>query len=118
QAADPRRGAARRLLELRDGADQVHDGSAAHRARGAMIGPTLSIVVPALDEEQAIGDTLRRCTAARAQIMAEAGLGAVEIIAVSDGSTDRTEAIAREVEGVSVLAFDANRGYGTAIQTG
>jgi Glycosyl transferase family 2 len=80
--------------------------------------PTLTIVVPALDEEQAIGDTLRRCTAARAQIMAEAGLGAVEIIAVSDGSTDRTETIAREVEGVAVLAFDANRGYGTAIQTG
>jgi len=80
--------------------------------------PTLTIVVPALDEEQAIGDTLKRCNAARAQICAEAGLAAVEIIAVSDGSTDRTEAIAREVPGVTVLAFDANRGYGTAIQTG
>jgi Glycosyl transferase family 2 len=81
-------------------------------------GPTLTVVVPALDEEQAIGSTLRRCTAARAQIMAEAGLGAVEIIAVSDGSTDRTEAIAREIDGVSVLVFEKNRGYGTAIQTG
>jgi hypothetical protein len=81
-------------------------------------GPTLTVVVPALDEEQAIGSTLRRCIAARAQIMAEAGLGAVEIIAVSDGSTDRTEAIAREIDGVSVLVFEKNRGYGTAIQTG
>src|SRR6185503_8711568 len=76
------------------------------------------IVVPALDEEQAIGETLRRCTAARAQICAEAGLGDVEIIAVSDGSTDRTEAIAREIPGVTVLVFEKNRGYGTAIQTG
>ena len=83
-----------------------------------MSGPTLTVVVPALDEEQAIGSTLRRCIAARAQIMAEAGLGAVEIIAVSDGSTDRTEAIAREIDGVSVLVFEKNRGYGTAIQTG
>ncbi len=78
----------------------------------------LTIVVPALDEEQAIGDTLRRCCEARAQIIAEAGLDTVEIIAVSDGSTDRTEEIARGIEAVTVLAFDANRGYGAAIQSG
>jgi hypothetical protein len=79
---------------------------------------TLTIVVPALDEEDAIGDTLSRCLAARGEIAEKGGLAGVEIIAVSDGSTDRTEEIARGFEDVTVLAFDRNRGYGAAIQSG
>jgi hypothetical protein len=78
----------------------------------------LTIVIPALDEEQAIGHTLRRCLDARAEIMEQGGVGHVEIIIVSDGSHDRTEEIARGFEEVAVLAFDENRGYGAAIQTG
>jgi hypothetical protein len=80
--------------------------------------PVLTIVIPALDEEEAIASTIERCLAARATIVAESPATDVEVIVVSDGSTDRTEEIARRYEDVTVLAFDANRGYGAAIKTG
>lgn len=78
----------------------------------------LSIVIPALDEEAAIGETVSRCLAAREHLRRVAGLDAVELIVVSDGSTDRTEEIARGFSDVTVLAFDRNRGYGAAIKCG
>jgi hypothetical protein len=79
---------------------------------------TLSIVIPALNEEAAIAATIERCLDARAKIVASTEVDAVEVIVVSDGSSDRTEAIANGFEEVSVLAFDANRGYGAAIKAG
>jgi len=81
-------------------------------------GPTLSIVLPALDEEAAIGDTIARCLAARARIVAESPVTAVEILVVSDGSRDRTEAVACGFPEVTVLGFDRNRGYGAALKAG
>jgi hypothetical protein len=78
----------------------------------------LSIVVPALNEEDAIGSTLERCLAARARIVAESSVADVEVIAVNDGSTDRTEEVARAFPEVTVLGFDRNRGYGAAIKSG
>jgi glycosyltransferase involved in cell wall biosynthesis len=81
-------------------------------------GPVLSIVIPALDEEEAIGATIERCLAARESIVAESPVSEVEVIVVSDGSTDRTEEIARRYQAVTVLGFDRNRGYGAAIQSG
>jgi glycosyltransferase involved in cell wall biosynthesis len=78
----------------------------------------LSIVIPALNEEAAIGSTVQRCLEARAHICAESPVSHVEILVVSDGSTDRTEEIARSFDEVTVLAFDKNRGYGAAIQCG
>ncbi|NNL66409.1 MAG: glycosyltransferase family 2 protein, partial [Myxococcales bacterium] len=79
---------------------------------------TLTIVLPALDEEEAIGSTIARCLEARAHIVSESPVRGVEIVVVSDGSTDRTEEIARSFEEVSVLAFTRNRGYGAAIKAG
>jgi hypothetical protein len=79
---------------------------------------TLSIVLPALDEEAAIGDTIARCLAARAAIVAAGPVAAVEVVVVSDGSRDRTEAIACGFPEVTVLAFDHNRGYGAALKAG
>lgn len=58
--------------------------------RGSPAGDSLSIVIPALDEEESIRETLTRCLAARARIMEVAGLTHVEVIVVSDGSSDRT----------------------------
>ncbi len=78
----------------------------------------LTIVIPALNEEQAIGETVSRCLDARARIIENSGVGGVEIIVVSDGSSDRTEEIARGFQEATVLAFDRNRGYGAAIQCG
>jgi hypothetical protein len=81
-------------------------------------GHTLSIVIPALNEEAAIGSTIERCLEARAEIIEGSGVASVEIIVVSDGSTDRTEEIARGYPDVAVLAFERNRGYGAAIKCG
>lgn len=78
----------------------------------------LSIVVPALNEEAAIEDTVARCLAARDHLRTAGGVGDVEVLVVSDGSTDRTEEIARGFPEVTVLAFDRNRGYGAAIKCG
>jgi len=78
----------------------------------------LTIVIPALNEEDAIGATIQRCLDARDHIVAASSIDAVELIVVSDGSSDRTEEIAKGFSEVSVLAFDTNRGYGAAIKTG
>jgi hypothetical protein len=79
---------------------------------------TLSIVIPALNEEEAIGSTIRRALDARAHIREAGGVEDVEVLVVSDGSSDRTEEIARSFEEVTVLVFERNRGYGAAIQCG
>lgn len=78
----------------------------------------LTIVIPALNEEEAIGSTLQRCLDARDSIKARTNVEAVEIIVVSDGSTDRTEEIAQSFPDVNVLVFEKNRGYGAAIKCG
>ncbi len=79
---------------------------------------TLTVVIPALNEEEAIGNTVRRCLDARESIKRAAGLDHVEIIVVSDGSTDRTAEIARGFDEIEVIAFEKNRGYGAAIKEG
>jgi len=77
-----------------------------------------SIVIPAYNEEASVVDILRRSLAASADIRAKLGFDEVEVILVNDGSRDRTEELARSVEGVRVLSHGANRGYGAAIKTG
>lgn len=81
-------------------------------------GPTLTVVVPVLDEEEAIGATLIRCLEARPHLVGEAGVAEVRFVVVSDGSTDRTAAIARSFVGVEVMELTENRGYGAAIKAG
>ncbi len=71
---------------------------------------SLTVVIPALNEENAIGQTIRRCLEQRQEIMATAGLAAVEVVVVSDGSTDRTVEIARSFEDVTVVVFDKESG--------
>ena len=78
----------------------------------------LTIVIPALNEEAAIGATISRCLEAREEISHSAGLDGVEIIVVSDGSTDRTVEIAQSFEDVKVIVFEENQGYGAAIKEG
>lgn len=79
---------------------------------------TLTIVIPALNEEEAVGGTIARCLAARDRLRREAGISAVRIVVVSDGSTDRTPEIARSFPEVEVVVFPENRGYGAAIKAG
>ncbi len=55
-----------------------------------MANDRLSIVIPALNEEDSIRATLTRCLVSRSRIMSVSGVTDVEVIVVSDGSTDRT----------------------------
>jgi len=78
----------------------------------------LTVVIPALNEEDAIGDTIQRCLDAREHITSNSNVSEVEVIAVSDGSTDRTEQIAKGFDEVTTLVFEKNRGYGAALKCG
>lgn len=78
----------------------------------------LTIVIPALNEEEAIGSTVARTLAVREKIVRDSPVDEVEVIVVSDGSTDRTAEIASEFDDVRVIVFERNRGYGAAIKRG
>jgi glycosyltransferase involved in cell wall biosynthesis len=85
-------------------------------------GTRLSIVIPALNEEESIGSTVQRCLDAREQICRIGRIQDVEVIVVSDGSTDRTVEIASGLAArepsVRLIVFPKNRGYGAAIKEG
>jgi glycosyltransferase involved in cell wall biosynthesis len=80
--------------------------------------PGLTIVIPALNEEEAIAAIIERCLAAREVIISRTGVATVDIVVVSDGSTDRTAEIAASYPEVHRIVFPTNRGYGAAIQAG
>ena len=77
----------------------------------------LTIVIPALNEEQSITSICRRCLTEAPNIEAETG-HRVEVIVVDDGSTDRTAELARSVDGVRVVSLGRNQGYGAALMEG
>src|SRR6266576_7042329 len=58
--------------------------------------PTVSVIVPARNEEACLGACLE-------SLVAQTGVG-FEIIVVDDGSTDRTRAIAESVRGVRIIS--------------
>ncbi len=66
------------------------------------------IVVPAWNEDQTVGDTVREIRTATPQI---------PVLVVSDGSTDRTVEVAREA-GALVLELPFNLGVGGAMRAG
>jgi dolichol-phosphate mannosyltransferase len=76
--------------------------------------PTLSIVIPAYNEERFIGTLLAQIRAVDLQSL---GI-AKEIIVVDDCSTDRTAQIAAEVPGVTVKRMPVNGGKGRAVRAG
>jgi glycosyltransferase involved in cell wall biosynthesis len=75
--------------------------------------PSVSIVVPAFNEERTIREVLRRV----------AGMGlASEILVVDDGSADGTVGIVRslegDIDGLRLLEQGVNRGKGAAVRAG
>src|SRR5690349_10518283 len=78
----------------------------------------LSIVIPAYNEEDAIEAILTQCLAAREPLKKATGLSEVEVIAVDDGSKDRTRELAGKFKEARLLVHPQNRGYGAALMTG
>jgi SAM-dependent methyltransferase len=79
---------------------------------------SLSIVIPAFNEEQAIGGILERVQRAGDALAARGLVETVEICVVDDGSTDRTAQIVGSRPGVRLIRHEVNRGYGAALKTG
>ncbi len=98
------------------------DNATLETSHGTGVEPMLTIVIPALNEEESISSTVRRCLDSRKNIVQKGRVRGVEIIVVNDGSTDRTGEIADEIakseEGVRVIHFAKNRGYGAALKEG
>ncbi len=79
----------------------------------------LSIVIPAYNEEDAIGDIVDRCISEKSNIIKKTPVEGIEIIVVNDGSKDKTgEIIKGYSKEVKLITFERNRGYGAALKAG
>src|SRR5262245_15467761 len=80
-------------------------------------GRTISLVIPAFNEEAGIAAAIAEADDALARVGDE-----YEILIIDDGSRDRTFDIASEAArtrpSVRVIRHDINRGYGAALRTG
>ena len=79
----------------------------------------LSVVIPALNEEESIASIIERSLAAEEYLVKNSAITSLEIIVVSDGSTDKTVEIAQTYASkIKLIIFEKNRGYGAAIKQG
>ncbi|MFP4438656.1 MAG: glycosyltransferase family 2 protein [Chloroflexaceae bacterium] len=78
---------------------------------------TLSVVIPAYNEEDGIAAIVERVLAIR-PALAEVGVTGLECIVVDDGSKDRTAEIVRRYVPEVTLITQQNKGYGGALKTG
>lgn len=78
---------------------------------------TLSVVIPALNEEDGIQEIAARVLSTRPQLNA-VGIDTLELIVVDDGSTDQTAAIVASMPDVCLIQHQVNQGYGAALKTG
>jgi glycosyltransferase involved in cell wall biosynthesis len=75
--------------------------------------PPFSIILPVYNEEQGIVPTVEHLQENLRLANCE-----YEIIAVNDGSTDRTGELLRSCSDIRVIEHPRNRGYGAALKTG
>ena len=78
---------------------------------------TLSVVIPAYNEEDGIAAIVKRVLAIRPELT-RAGVSELECIVVDDGSGDRTPDIVRSFGSRVRLISQQNGGYGSALKTG
>jgi len=81
--------------------------------------PELSIIIPAFEEEERLGDSIRKI------LHFLSGLDvSYELVVVDDGSGDETSAVAEETcaefpdASTKVIRYEENRGKGFAVRTG
>lgn len=85
--------------------------------------PTLSLVIPAYNEEARLPSLLETLATTAAATVRDAGMELLETLVVDDGSDDRTAEILREAAAGDerlrpVLDFRENRGKGAAFAAG
>lgn len=78
---------------------------------------TLSVVIPAYNEEDGIAEIAHRVLAVRDSLR-EVGVEDLELLVVDDGSKDKTVEIASSIDGVTLIQHPKNKGYGGALKTG
>lgn len=78
---------------------------------------TLSVVIPAYNEESGIQDVMARVLSIRPRLP-EAGISNLELIVVDDCSRDRTAEIVAATPGARLIHHAVNGGYGAALKTG
>ncbi len=78
---------------------------------------SLSVIIPAYNEEDGIADILDRVLSIQSSLEA-VGVSGPEVIVVDDGSKDRTMEVVRKYSNVRLICHEKNRGYGGALKTG
>jgi glycosyltransferase involved in cell wall biosynthesis len=78
---------------------------------------TLSVVIPAYNEEDGIAEIVKRVLAVENSLN-KVGVGKLELLVVDDGSKDRTADIVSQIAGVRLIRHATNKGYGAALKTG
>jgi glycosyltransferase involved in cell wall biosynthesis len=73
---------------------------------------TLSVVIPAYNEQGSIAAVIERVRAV------DLGGLALEIVVVNDGSKDRTGEVLAAIPGVRVVTHERNKGKGAAVKSG
>ena len=73
--------------------------------------PSVSVLIPAYNEEGALADTIAAIEKHRA------AFAEMEIIVINDGSNDRTGEIARTLP-VTLIEHETSRGYGASLKDG
>lgn len=82
--------------------------------------PSLSIIIPAYNEEPRLAVTLESIVSARS-LLETAGLSLLEVLVCNDGSKDRTVEVAESFVArlpITVLSLPQNRGKGSAVRMG
>lgn len=84
--------------------------------------PSLSIVIPAFNEEQRLPRLIQELATSAEAIAASSGFSFLEGVIVDDGSTDRTPDLLREAAAAQpflrLVSSERNRGKGAAVAAG
>jgi glycosyltransferase involved in cell wall biosynthesis len=82
---------------------------------------TLSVVIPAFNEETGIANIVERVLAVQGEL-SKVGVDKLELLVVDDGSADQTVQITQNLAShdhvIRLICHKQNRGYGAALKTG